>query len=408
MTTRPSLCMLPWTGFSNNPTGQAQPCCIFKDVIKDEDGKPMYVQEYSVRDIFTSKYMQDLRTQFRNGEKPIACSTCWEDEDNGFRSKRLIHLESMSDYVDVDVDSHVSYPVEYQMIINNSCNLKCRSCTPSHSTLWQAEHKALNKPEYVMPHKQAGDKLGKLWTDRADWYKDLRRLEVVGGEPMYIKQWHYIFQELIDADLAKNIVVDMSTNCTLFYSYLMNNIIPKFKRIGVGLSVDGIGKTYEYMRYPGVWETTYGNMKKYHELMEQHNTKHCALTVQVSFTLSWPNALDLPRMHELVKTEFPNFKIWNNIVHSPDWLSIKAAPEELKELIIANWAKYDWGIYQEDINGIIAFMLSSKTDPNRFIRDYANNDNIDDHRNQTLFDAVPEYADILNKYHVIKIKQVNE
>ena len=48
-----------------------------------------------------------------------------------------------------------------------------------------------------------------LWKDRFEWYKTVKRIEVVGGEPMYIKQWHKIFDELIELDYAKDIVLDM-------------------------------------------------------------------------------------------------------------------------------------------------------------------------------------------------------
>ena len=67
-----------------------------------------------------------------------------------------------------------------------------------------------------MPHKQAGDEEGVLWKDRFNCYKTLKRLEVVGGEPMYIKQWHQMFDELIQLGYAKDIVLDMSTNANIF------------------------------------------------------------------------------------------------------------------------------------------------------------------------------------------------
>ena len=59
-----NLCLIPWLGFSNNPSGVAQPCCIYKGNIKDELGNDFYVQISSVKDIFGSEYMKNLHEKF--------------------------------------------------------------------------------------------------------------------------------------------------------------------------------------------------------------------------------------------------------------------------------------------------------------------------------------------------------
>ena len=121
-------CKLPWTGFSNDPDGKVRPCCLYKGYIVDELGKEMYVQTNSVKEIFSSKYMKDLREEFRSGAKPKGCETCIVNEQNGYTSKRNMYSGAM------DYDSEPDVPVEYQMILSNACNLKCRSCSPSHSS----------------------------------------------------------------------------------------------------------------------------------------------------------------------------------------------------------------------------------------------------------------------------------
>lgn len=391
------LCMIPWMGFSNNPTGQAQPCCLFKGHIKDTEGNDMYVQEHSVKDIFTSDYMQKLRQDFRDGKQPESCSTCWTDESNGYRSKRILYNNDIYPHFGEGIDwtTEPEYPVEYQMIISNSCNLKCRSCSPSHSTLWQQElKKHTGSTQFEMLHKQAGDKDGMLWKTRQDWYKNLQRLEVVGGEPMYIKQWHIIFDELIENGLSKNIILDMSTNCNIILPDLLQNWIDNFGRVAFGLSVDGIGPTYNYMRHPGNWENVYTNMKKYQELLLKNHNFMC----QISFTLSWVNALELTRMHDLVKNEFPITKVWNNLVHYPEWMSLKSAPEKLKEHLYSIWKDYDWGKYQSDYESIVNFMFSTKTTDDQFREYFKQNEIIDSRREEKLFDVIPEYRSLLSEF----------
>ena len=41
--------------------------------------------------------------------------------------------------VEVDYNSEPNYPKEYQLVLNNSCNLKCRMCNPEYSSSWMKE-----------------------------------------------------------------------------------------------------------------------------------------------------------------------------------------------------------------------------------------------------------------------------
>ena len=421
-----SLCYMPWAGFSNNPDGTVRPCCLFKDTIKDDDGKDMYVQEHSMRDIFGSQYMKDVRDQFRSGERPDECSTCWEDEKHGRKSKRQIFNDEVWPDLglgELDWEGSPTTPFDFQLIISNSCNLKCRSCTPSHSSQWQIEHSKYHVDNgYPMPHGQAGDKHESvLWKDRFDWYPNLKRLEVVGGEPMYIKQWHQMFDELIKLDYAKDIVLDMSTNCNIYLEDKVRYWAENFKRVGIGLSIDGMGVTYDYMRKLGKWETVFENMDKYHDLCKEyrgahfdqisekdgklwHNHKNIQLSIQISFTLSWLNALELPKMIELVENRYPLFKIWMNLVHFPDWMRLNVIPPEMKDFIESRWLYDDkgnvrkLGDYEKEIRGYINFMHQPHVTEETFKYFLEKNIFLDEFRNEDLFTTVPEYKQFLDKY----------
>lgn len=385
------ICRMPWIGFSNDPDGKSRPCCLYKGHVLEDD-HPMYVQKYSVNEIFKSKYMVDLREKFRNGEQPTECSTCWIDENNGFKSKRMFTNE-MWKHTPFDHSVEPTAPIEFQMIINNSCNLKCRSCTPSHSTQWQIENiKIIGESGYEMPYGQAGDDDSVLWTKRHEWYDSVQRLEIVGGEPFYVKQWHQIFEELIETDRAKNISVNLSSNCTLFFGDLLEKMAKNFKFVGIGLSVDGTGSEYEYLRHPGNWDTVYANMKKYHNMMEKYNN----LNVQVSYTIGWLNALDLPIMHELLKTDFPKFKIWNNIIHYPEHMAICSATDEIKQAITDSWNDYEWkSEYKSIIEGVKTYMNSKSVDDIQFkdhVQTLLNRDSI---RNENLYTSFPKLTKFL-------------
>lgn len=385
-------CKLPWTGFSNDPDGKARPCCIYKDYIRNDAGEVMYVQTSTVKEIFTSKHMRDLRQQFRNGEKPVGCSTCSLNEKNGVKSKREIYSG------DMDYDSEPEYPVEYQMILSNACNLKCRSCSPSHSSLWQAENKVIwGSTGYSMPHGQSGENDSVLWSKRSEWMSKLERLEIVGGEPFYIKRWRILWEELISQGLSKHIQMDMSSNATLYEGEVIENLIANFKGIGLGLSVDGLGKVYDYLRHPGNWAEVKENMIKYHEIKKRSPD---SFIVSVSHTIGWINAWELPEFHEFIKTETPQFLIWNNIIHNPSHMAIWCIPASLKQRIEAKWRTYEWGVHKNDIEGIITFMNSHQPTDDDLRKHYRMFKRHDEVRHESLLATLPaEIVEEIRPYY---------
>lgn len=390
-TERNWLCSLPWTGFSNDPDGRVRPCCLYKGYITDDQDNPYYVQTTNVKDIFSSKYMKDLREEFRQGHKPDGCETCVKDETNGVKSKRMSY-DHRIDYMQDPV-----LPVEYQMILSNACNLKCRSCTPSHSNLWQAEYKILfNHTGYTMPHNQSGHQDSALWNNRAEWMQYVQRLEIVGGEPFYIRQWSELWQELVEKGYSKQVTIDMSTNCTIYGGDVLEKFIPHFKRIGVGLSIDGIGLMYEFLRHPGKWQEVETNILRYKKLADKYSSN---FGISYTHTIGWLNAWYVPEFHKWVSINTPYIKIWDNIIHSPRHMSLVMLPADVKEEIKNKWLSCDWGSYTENIRGILNYMVSEQPSDEEIKREYKRFLIHDTHRNESVVSVIaPELLNKLGKY----------
>ena len=161
---------------------------------------------------------------------------------------------------------------------------------------------------------------------------------------------------MIDKDLAKNISMDMSSNAVIYGGEVIEKLVQHFKSVGLGLSIDGIGKTYNYLRHPAKWEDVEKNILLYKQLEENIKSKNFGISV--SHTISWINAWELPEFHDYFKYTAPRFKIWNNIVHRPKHMSLTHLPQTAKDKIYKKWKKYNWGTYKTDIDGIISFMYS--------------------------------------------------
>ena len=85
-----NICPLPWNSLEIDVNGGASPCCLYKGSIPN-----VKVYNTDLKSIQKSQYMEDLRTQFRNGEKPVSCESCWQEESAGKTSKRMNSLYKM-------------------------------------------------------------------------------------------------------------------------------------------------------------------------------------------------------------------------------------------------------------------------------------------------------------------------
>jgi MoaA/NifB/PqqE/SkfB family radical SAM enzyme len=381
------LCSLPWTAISNDPDGKVRPCCIYKDVIKDNQGNDLYLQTTNLKDIFHSDYIKNLRQEFLSGSKPAGCSVCIKDEENGYKSKRMIYQRN------IDYSQTPEYPEEQQLIISNACNLKCRSCTPSHSNSWQADMKILfNDTGYEMPHRQVSDNSSVFWQTRKDWMGNIKNLEVVGGEPFYIGKWQTLWEEMIELGYSKNITINFTTNTTITNFELLEKLVNNFAYIGISLSIDGTDKVYEYLRHPGKWDEVLENIKQYHLFASRHHTK---VGITICHTVGWLNAFYLSEFHNFVYQHFPSFKVWNNIIHFPNHMALSSMPEELKTSVIDKIQKFNFNaIYKEDIQAIINCIRNGHSQPlAQLLPTFELHDK---HRNESIRDSFKEVFQIFH------------
>jgi len=136
MTLPNSICMLPWISIETSPMGTARPCCLAREDITGVD-----LRKHTLQDAYTSEYMQNLRRQFRRGEKPNTCKLCWDEEAANRTSKRIhsqVRLKELYPLVDWqnDVPDQLWF---IDLKLGNICNLKCRICGSWSSSKWAAE-----------------------------------------------------------------------------------------------------------------------------------------------------------------------------------------------------------------------------------------------------------------------------
>lgn len=388
-----TICIWPFRGLSNDPDGKVRPCCINRDVVTD-NGQPLNVQTTSVIDIFHSSYMNDLRASFLRGELPSGCSTCWKDESNGYKSKRLKFSERYSVQEHIDSFGPIR---EMDVIISNACNLKCRSCTPSHSNTWVQE--AIDLQGYpgvriMFRNGLPGDNSSLFWENRSEWLDDIEVLSIVGGEPFHIRKWRVVWDELIESGKSSDIFLKLSTNTTIFDEDLIRRLIANFKRVAIGLSVDGLRDQFEYLRHPGKWEEVEPNLARYQVL----DSEFANFTASFTHTISWLNLLYIPEFHKYVEERLNGLWIFNNLVHYPDHMAITSLPSGPSREIAGILSEHSWGKYERDIQAIINMLNTNDGDPEAFRGHLAFLRRQDEYRGESFQASFPEMAALLEKH----------
>lgn len=259
------VCPMPFIQFSTTTTGKYQACCIAKPV--DE----MTFENTSPMEFFNSSHMKQLRYDMATGNKSDlfkdTCRNCIRQEINNGASRRIdsiyhsIHgpllteeiLENVRKNPNLDLSPKSIDHIKMK-VFGNLCNLKCSMCTPTASSKLAAELKK---------HGQWGGPTIENSYDKIDkekLYKDLevvlphtREFEIVGGEPMILEQSLEMVEWIVSKGLSKNLEFRIITNATTD-NFELYNLMKYFKKAQFLISLDGVGKKDEYIRYGTKWE----------------------------------------------------------------------------------------------------------------------------------------------------------
>lgn len=311
-----SYCYSPWTNLDISPQGQISPCCKFR--YQDYKSKVPNINDISLDEYLASDVLYQIKEDFKNGKWPVGCIRCKNEEENNIDSKRILDYERWKEH-------YQQYKEEKGFItasiaFGNTCNLTCVTCSPEASSKWYQEYLKLYKID-IKPNHFYRYSFVENFLQHAP---NVIHLDIPGGEPLLsgVSQQKELLQQLISLDKSKDITLHYTTNTTLFPDNHWLELWSHFKSVEIQLSIDGVDKRFEYIRYPANWEVCLHNIKKYVELKEQ--VKNMVLTV--STTVSAYNIAYLPELAIFLddiglgvpyygKVHFPKFMrptVWRN------------------------------------------------------------------------------------------------
>ena len=222
-----AICVLPWVHEYRNIAGKIAPCCQ-GDALQDDET------------------LESIRKQMLKGLKPRACQTCYRREKESAYSPRMHEtVDWLKKFGEPDVNNPSLQFVDVRF--DPTCNLKCKTCGPGSSTLWQKEKKVSLpvNPDNLSYLNQVDKKL-------------LNKIYLAGGEPTYIKQYLFFLEQLYQVNPECEVIIN--TNLKRL-PQTWRDVICKFKNLTIVCSCDSIGTLGQYVRYPLQWQEFEDNVK---------------------------------------------------------------------------------------------------------------------------------------------------
>ena len=340
-----TFCSSPWFHVRLTYDGSFESCRWAKNPKRIESFQNCSIMEY-----YNSEQMRSLRQQLLAGEKPDHCSTCYYEESFGKlngRRRQLLKSAIDADNFVLTTRSSPHYenfkyslnnngladmaPVDLQIELGNTCNSACIMCGPEASSRLESEYHKLNSinPQlFVKPtaYKQwtQDPELVQRFVDELVNIPNVRYIHFLGGETLYEESFYTICEQLIKHDLAKDIIVGITTNGTI-YNERIQRFIESFKQFHLGISIESVTKLNDYVRWPGRIDSILPNIDKFLMLREFNPGLYVSLRVT-------PNVFTILEIDKLFVYMIENQVIAEscNILHDPKHLRMELIPDDIR------------------------------------------------------------------------------
>ena len=310
------MCYHPWVGLDISPQGEFKPCCKYKHTISNS------LSEYQ-----NSQVLADLKSAFLKNERPDGCSRCWQDEDAGLPSKRMLDNEYVFQNQAPSLDSLKVLSIPF----GNICNLACRICSSHSSSKWSVEAKKIESqfPDIkIFGHNQFYKDTDFMSAIKG-LSKEVIRVEIPGGEPFFADlSVHLDFLKHLTEHNPSDISLHYTTNGTVFPDQQILETWKHFKKVDVQISIDGVRSQFEYNRWPAIWSNVLLNIGRY----VNHCTTNNNTQLSISHSVSVFTIYHLPEFLTWCKdNQLP--APYLGLVSKPSHYSITILPDGAKEAI---------------------------------------------------------------------------
>ncbi len=304
-----SLCPLPFVGAIVNTDGSVQCCSISKDFLGN-------VKEDSLEHILKhSEARKKIQRAMLQNKFPENCNDCYKKEkfnknlnfDN--ISNRLYHVKTLKNSpFKIYNDDNLFELQQIDLRWRNTCNFACVYCDSDLSSVW-AKFEG-------QPDKMTNKAMDETFQFVAKHIKNLKTIYMAGGEPFLIKE----NLKIIDLIKKENpdLLLRINTNLSLLTPKIYNQL-KEMKNVHWILSAEATNERFNYIRWPGNYQTFKNNLEKIRMLPHK-----------ITFNMTW-NILCVESIFDFIddmlKNNFHPNSFVMNFVHEP----IEYHPNNLSE-----------------------------------------------------------------------------
>lgn len=401
-------CALASNSISFGSNGHSRPCCAINTHKWDYSHKLSHNAD-NLESWFNNPSMVDVRNTLNQGEWHPSCSMCKIREQAGQPSTREIFNQTLSE---IEVKSKRSWKTSDSVIdyfnnifllditVGNKCNSSCLMCNPSASDMWMKEQEEIQ-----------GEKLN--WNTN-NWYNkenslalidklpNLKAIQFVGGEPTVNKDHIVMLEKLVESGRSKDITLGYVVNLTAI-SPLLIDLWDKFSTKHITVSIDGLGKVNEYIRYPFTWDKVlrgFERIKKQAALKKDYHIglSHTVIPLNILFLdnmLDWWE--EQSANHDRILDSIPHVQCVDNPAHfDPKYMphNMKAeCNKTLDRLAKKMQARGLEGKYDSVIENITVNILEKTPQESERLKQWKSMqdfcEKLDIHRNRKIFDYLP-------------------
>jgi len=313
-----TFCVYAWFGVYIDDN-KYRTCCQFRPK------QNFSVNDYSIEEFRNSDYQISVRNRMEHGEQIPECSQCWIDEAHGVTSMR--ELGNSMIFPDLRIAQglkSIQPLLSVDMKIGSTCNFACAMCNPADSTKLHSEWIKDQDNEFVKDYTVKYNNYFNYTREiavnpRLDVLEDalnsgIVHLNILGGEPL-------LYKSVIDK--LANLNEERKNKITL--SFVTNGsqpIVPvveklqSYKRINIQVSLEGVGKTQDYIRKHSVWNEIERNVLEFRAL---DTNKHTLTVLNLIQALSVENEPQLNAWcakHEI--------RLQQDLLYNPSYLNINS------------------------------------------------------------------------------------
>lgn len=382
-------CILPWIHLHGDIRGDYALCCHTDSAKTDnKDFRTGYSTDAPL-EVWNNSYMRSVRNSFLSGSYPEECSVCYDKETNNVISHRMNVNNLYSNYAHLQnktlSDGSIkNHPIYLDFRFGNTCNFRCRMCSPDASTSWFKERHLAFGVKKDKPLVDNWSNNESFWSDFEKIIPNIEVMYFAGGEP-FVQEGHYRALELL-AKHNTNVSIQYNTNLSYkrFKQYDLKNIWKTFKSVELWPSVDGFKEHAEYGRKELSWELFEDNLDYFRTYIKS-----------VSAVSSVYSVSSTPELVTFLKSKNLSFYVTN--LTWPAILSSTILPTTSKKDILSKYKDFLSTVELsqselDNIKGVLRHMMSR--DDSHLLKKFKEyNTALDNSRSESFELTYPEFAE---------------